>query len=188
MAQLIFVACNAIKVRRASENIIRQAVNHPDDYIYYDLRELLTNETLTLYKSPSRGYINKVHSWNEFADYTGYKYTFNILPPALKDFDLNKAQNIADSEGFYYYDTYLLADAPCDSTQYIYGTLFAVYEDGKTATSSFMGTYFEDINGKPLIYLFPYYPDIPRQKPTALEIVETNFQNRYPLKKPNSNK
>lgn len=176
IAQLIVVARNTFKVKKASDSIIAQAVANPDGYIYYDLRDLLIPELPTLYKTQSRGYINKMHSWDDFAKYTGYRYTFNILPPALKDFDLSRAEKISD--GQYYYDTYLIADAPCDSTAYAYGTMQIAFGKNDTRDYRFISTYFEDINGQPLIYLLPYQPIPPHEKPTEVKLTEVNLHPR----------
>lgn len=178
--QLIYVVINTIKVKIVSENIMKQAVDNPNSPIYYDLRDILTNDKLYLYKTQSRSYINKLHNWDYFTDYTGYKYTYNILPPALKNFDLNKAEKIEGSEGYYFFDKYIVTESPCDSTNYIYGSLEVSFPNGQTASSQFMGTYFEDIHGTPLVYLFPYHPIIPREKPTAVKIVDFNLHSRLP--------
>lgn len=174
--QLIFVAYYNFQVRKASEAIIDQAVNHPTEHIYFDLRDILVNDKLYLFKTLSRSYINSIHTWDDFAKFTGYHYTFNILPPALKDFDLSKAEKISD--GYYYYDSYLLADAPCDSTAYAFGTIMATFGNEGASDYRFIGTYFEEINGYPLLYLLPYQPIPPHEKPKEMKITELNLHPR----------
>lgn len=168
--QLTFVAFNTVKVRKASEEILRQATADPYSHVYYDLRDLLTTDKLWLYKTQGRSYVNKLHTWDEFADYTGSRYTYNVLPPALKDFDLSKAEAIESSKGYYYYDTYLIADAPCDSTEYIFGEMQIAFDGKAPKTHRFMGTYFTDAEGRPLVYLLPYEPAAPRKKPSEVKI------------------
>lgn len=170
LGQLTFVAFNTVKVRKASEEILRQATADPYSHVYYDLRDLLTTDKLWLYKTQGRSYVNKLHTWDEFADYTGSRYTYNVLPPALKDFDLSKAEAIESSKGYYYYDTYLIADAPCDSTEYIFGEMQIAFDGKAPKTHRFMGTYFTDAEGRPLVYLLPYEPAAPRKKPSEVKI------------------
>lgn len=176
--QLSFVVFNTIKVRKASEDILRQATANPDSNVYYDLRDILANDKIWLYKTQGRSYVNRLHTWDEFADYTGSRYTYNVLPPALKNFDLSKAESIASSKGYYYYDTYLLADAPCDSTDYAFGVLEIAFDKAPTRQCRFMGTYFTDVNGKPLVYLLPYQTLIKRKKPTKVKITECYLHPR----------
>lgn len=178
IVHLLCVAQDSIKVCRASEDIMAQATSDHNATIYYDLADIVANDTYHLYKTQGRSYINKLHSWDEFSDYTGYRYSFNVLPPALKSFDIAEADTIDSRSGVYYYKGCLITDSPCDSTNYIHGIVAAEYSDGNKGVYRFMGPYFKDINGKPLIYILPYHPRMPRKKPTAAKIVEYNLRRR----------
>lgn len=177
-AHLAYVVYDTIKVRRASEAIMAQAAANPDAPIYYDLSEIVADDAYNLYKTQGRGYINKLHSWEDFSHYTDYRYSFNVLPPALKDFDLAKAEPVDSANGIYYYKDYLIAEAPCDSTHYINGVIETDYADGTTKHYQFMGAYFNDVNGKPLIYVLPYHPRMPRKKPAGARITDYSLNQR----------
>ncbi len=175
---LTYVAQDTVKVRRASESIMEQATANSEAPIYYDLADIVANDTYNLYKTQGRSYINKLHSWEEFSDFTGYRYSFNVLPTALRNFDISQADTIDAKNGVYLYQGHLLMDSPCDSTQYIYGVVAVEYPDNMEKAYRFMGPYFTDINGKPLIYILPYQPRMDRKRPTTAKIVELNLCRR----------
>lgn len=178
---LIYLAHNSVKVKRASDSILQQLAQNVNEHQYYDLPAILGNNYLMLYKGMGRGYICRRHCWEWMAHYTGSKYSFNVLHPALKNFDLAAADTLNAKEGVYRYGNCLLIDAPCDSTEYIIGSLTINYENAAARTYKFMGPYFEDIHGNKLIYIIPYNHAEPDSKPANLENITFDKACRMPL-------
>lgn len=178
LAHLAYVVHDTLKVRRAYESITAQAAANPQVTIYYDLESIVANDNLNLYKTIGRSYINKTHSWEDFSHYTGYRYSFNVLHPALKGVDLAAADTIDAREGVYYYKGRILIDAPCDSTLYIDGTIDVSFADGSRGAYQFIGPYLTDARGNPLIYILPYRPRMPKKKPAAVKVTSLKLHRR----------
>lgn len=173
-----YLCGNSVKVKRASDHILHQLAANPDAHPYYDLTPIIGDQHVMLYKGMGRIYINRIHSWDWLSDYTGSLFSFNVLHPALRDFDLAKADTLDARKGVYRYKGCILIDMPCDTTKYIKGNAIIGFENGDKKEYQYMSTFFTDVNGKELLYIIPYNPTLPDSEPVEFEITLRDICDR----------
>ena len=169
--QLVLALAQTIRTSKSISEIIRLAAEDNSKPIYYDLDRFNTSPMPTFYKNYGRRYVTDSYTRSSIAHYSGRKFTYDIVSPSLRDFNLDKADTLDAHKGYFFYDGCILKSFPSDSTKYLTGIMRVSFEDGAEGDYEYIGTYFEDMEGRALNYLYPNNPVLPKKRVVGIEIL-----------------